>query len=1139
MNKCSFVNLIILHIQNLSTVFFCVMGLAVFAQSEGEYDEPCGSAWETWETVCSQYQVFSTYPMLQEGFENGFPEDWISFDQDRDGNGWSVIQYDAIEGSYSAYSSAFNFDEGNYVSQTNWLVLQPIEVPEDGAILSWWDWDFDGGGTAYGVYVSHSLSETFQRIYAETPSSYWNYRSVNLDDYAGQTIYIAFIHYNAGYYLFLDDINVEGKENIASYTETGDHQYLYPSDGCVDTVTLHLTVTGNRPMVVTYDVDNISASSADGWGSVVNDCGDTILESGLCYSTHSNPTVSDSRVVNEGESEYFSLRMTGLEENTTYYMRAYATNTAGTSYGEEREFTTFSRAGVSGTVTDAATSRPIAGAYVSVMLTNDYNRRFVTAVTTDASGHFELPDLMNSEFSFVANAAGYESAEEERTLEPGMNNGVNFSLTPEDCQAPVNVDYELAGSGSSQSLRLSWDMPGDTMSQLQSMSYSGGSYGLGSQYSVGVYHLFTPEQLAAYNGGIINSVGAYITGKYEYTTYTLRIWVGGTEDDGPASGTPAYEQVVGQEGIVLNAWNDIPLNTPFTFDGTQCLWIGFHVDCYDPAGNWIYAIGLGDYNNVNNHYGNVLHWYREGIGWLWYANSGYYYNWMIRATLVPNTMTYNVLSNGTTIASGIEGTNYTVSPYNSQQEQTCFQVTANCPNGQTSEPSECAMVKQSLPSVETIEVSHITDRRATVTGAVTDDGNSEITERGFCWSNMAHPTLTSNDYYAGYVSVEEGEFMSIIEYLYPQQIYHIRAYATNSVGTAYGNELVFVTKTECFQPYDLTVSDVVSSSAYVTWQGDSNELFLSYELSYKAEGSDNWTTVTTTDKYYMLTGLQQQTTYMVRVRSLCDEFGSDYVDKTFTTGCMSGTPDAVIGETEGYDYANQIPVFYYYPNSYSQQIYDASEVGVARSIDRLYLQYYYSTASTWNVDIYLGHTNKSDFSNSEWIPYSDLTLVYSGDITFSNEGDNYWFDIPLTTAFDYNGTDNLVLAVDNNTNTWTMYAGFYTHNTQGNKTRYAYTNNADIDPAAVSGWQYNIPYRNNIRIPGICNDYGCDRANVVVRSVTESSATLSIVPVGSSGYELQYALDGVGGCNGYGISAGRPAPEHPLCGADPLHLQRE
>jgi uncharacterized protein (TIGR02145 family) len=102
--------------------------------------------------------------------------------------------------------------------------------------------------------------------------------------------------------------------------------------------------------------------------------------------------------------------------------------------------------------------------------------------------------------------------------------------------------------------------------------------------------------------------------------------------------------------------------------------------------------------------------------------------------------------------------------------------------------------KTLAPSVITAEVTNITGTSATSGGNVTDDGGAEITARGVVWNTSQQPTLTSND---GYTTdgAGIGSFTSIITGLNSETQYYVRAYATNSQGTAYGDQVGFTTPT--------------------------------------------------------------------------------------------------------------------------------------------------------------------------------------------------------------------------------------------------------------------------------------------------------------------------------------------------------
>jgi uncharacterized protein (TIGR02145 family) len=96
------------------------------------------------------------------------------------------------------------------------------------------------------------------------------------------------------------------------------------------------------PMVTTNTVSSITTTSAICGGNVISDGGDMITDRGVCWSTSQNPTVSDSHISSGSGTGSFTGSMMGLSPNTTYYVRAYATNSEGTAYGNQLSFTTSS-----------------------------------------------------------------------------------------------------------------------------------------------------------------------------------------------------------------------------------------------------------------------------------------------------------------------------------------------------------------------------------------------------------------------------------------------------------------------------------------------------------------------------------------------------------------------------------------------------------------------------------------------------------------------------------------------------------------------------------------------------------------------------------------------------------------------------
>lgn len=94
--------------------------------------------------------------------------------------------------------------------------------------------------------------------------------------------------------------------------------------------------TPTIPSVTTADLTALSGSSAAGGGEVTNSGGATVTARGLCWSTNQNPTINDNHTSNGIGVGSFTTTLTGLTPGVTYYVRAYATNLAGTGYGAQK-----------------------------------------------------------------------------------------------------------------------------------------------------------------------------------------------------------------------------------------------------------------------------------------------------------------------------------------------------------------------------------------------------------------------------------------------------------------------------------------------------------------------------------------------------------------------------------------------------------------------------------------------------------------------------------------------------------------------------------------------------------------------------------------------------------------------------------
>lgn len=125
-------------------------------------------------------------------------------------------------------------------------------------------------------------------------------------------------------------------------TASATGKYLHIKDVTIKGFTTGETVIF-LPELSTANISFISTTTAVSGGNITSDGGGLINERGVCWNTTGNPTIENNRTIDGTGSGSFGSNITGLSINTKYYVRAYAENSAGVSYGEEKSFTTLSQ----------------------------------------------------------------------------------------------------------------------------------------------------------------------------------------------------------------------------------------------------------------------------------------------------------------------------------------------------------------------------------------------------------------------------------------------------------------------------------------------------------------------------------------------------------------------------------------------------------------------------------------------------------------------------------------------------------------------------------------------------------------------------------------------------------------------------
>ncbi len=330
--------------------------------------------------------------------------------------------------------------------------------------------------------------------------------------------------------------------------------------------------------------------------------------------------------------------------------------------------------------------------------------------------------------------------------------------------------------------------------------------------------------------------------------------------------------------------------------------------------------------------------------------------------------------------------------------------------------------------------------------------------------------------------------------------YQIAFEATDNYGYGVGLDDVTITKlADCLNPVGLAVSGVTASEATLTWipRGTATQ----WEVKLGTPGFDpseeGSAIMVNTNPTLALAYLEANTNYEAYVRAICDpegptEWSNSVSFSTSRYPCISyGNPSAEEAVTigNGTTDLNYVPAYTTYDYSYSQQIYTADEIGGAGIINSIAFEI--SGVKSRQVDIYLVETDKSSFASStDWVAVTDADKVFTGTIGNATGWETY----TLTTPFNYSGTGNLVVVVDNNNGSWS--SGLKAKGGAGytNMALYKYQDNNNIDPAnPPSGTRYSS--RNNLRlgiqyapcITGIC--YPPQVA--IALSETEYAATLT------------------------------------------------
>ncbi|WP_316632393.1 T9SS type A sorting domain-containing protein [uncultured Flavobacterium sp.] len=283
------------------------------------------------------------------------------------------------------------------------------------------------------------------------------------------------------------------------------------------------------PTVTTTTATTVGAVKATMGGNVTADGGDAAVQRGIVWATTAAPTITDHKVQNGTGAGAFSGTVTGLTAGTTIHYRAYATNSAGTTYGSELTFTTNAALGTSGTSqTNIACNGGSTGA-ASVTAsggTTPYSYSWSPSGGTGATAS------SLTAATYIVTITDGESTQITRSFtisEPSALTGTP-STTPVSCFGGTNGTANIVAAGGAGGYTYSW-------------SPSGGTAATATGLAAGTYSVtITDNNNCTKNitGIVVGGPAAALNGTASTTPVSCFGGANGTATVTPAGGTPGY-----------------------------------------------------------------------------------------------------------------------------------------------------------------------------------------------------------------------------------------------------------------------------------------------------------------------------------------------------------------------------------------------------------------------------------------------------------------------------------------------------------------------------------------------------------------------------------------------------------------------
>lgn len=581
---------------------------------------------------------------------------------------------------------------------------------------------------------------------------------------------------------------------------------------------------GDLPILSTTNASSISATGFASGGGISFDGNYPVTYCGVCWSTNQNPTINDLKTSDFNGTGTFNSTITGLSPQTTYYVRAYATNSYGTGYGSQITVSTSTPTSATTSISSITSTAAIGGGTVSIASgaapiiargicwsTNqnptiaDSNTSNGTGVGSFSSSLTGLaPETVYYVRAYATNSVGtaYGTQVSFSTKLPVLTTTTVLSITASTATCGGNIT-DIGGAAITNK-GVCWSTSSNPTIALSTKTSNGTGSGLYTSSITGLT-VGTTYYVRAY---ATNSIGTTYGNEISFTTVLPTVSTNNissiTSSTANCGGevTSIGGATVTARGICWSTTSNPTISNSKTNNGT---------------GLGVFSSSITGLTTETTYY--VRAYATSSIGTVYGSEVSFSTKLATLSTTTTSALTANSVTTGGNITSiggsvvisrGVcwstssnptiinsktldgSGTGSFISQITELAPETTYYIRAYATNSIGTAYGSQMIISTALPSVTSSSISTITANTAVGGGNITLATNAgAIIARGVCWSTSQNPTIADSKTDDG---SGIGSFTSSISGLSLGTTYYVRSYATNSIGTAYGNEISFTTQ---------------------------------------------------------------------------------------------------------------------------------------------------------------------------------------------------------------------------------------------------------------------------------------------------------------------------------------------------------